>query len=285
MVSLHRQARPFGLSFDLFRCRHHESLASRLVASIECFFEPVVFREDDFGGIPGRAAGGLVVQQFKIDCILKALDELKGNEYMVWSDADVQPFSVETLRRRIEEVVGSGEDAYAQREFEECGVNVGFLILKKSARSLFENLKNEMTRTKALDQKVLNRMILAGTARVSRLPSIFWASSNAAAKPNLQDLVLHHANFVLAKDHRDSRDPRPKLDQLDTVLLLVQQNDQANWANFLDILGTSCFRTDFIVTILARRCRPELTQVQGATFPRERSFSLGCPREREEHLS
>ena len=53
--------------------------------------------------------------------------------------------------------------------------------------------------------KVLNALVvqedLCG-ARLARLPSCFWASSNLAGAPPLASLLLHHANFVTAAERQ-----------------------------------------------------------------------------------
>ena len=87
----------------------------------------------------------------------------------------------------------------------------------------------EVTRTKRLDQKVLNQVVLRGDDAVAvwRLPSAFWASSNASPPP-LRDLVLHHAHFTLDVDRRPSSDPTPKLDQLDLVRRLRLRADASD---------------------------------------------------------
>lgn len=210
----------------------------------ERIFEPRVFRVDDLCGQPGRAAGGLVVQQFKIECILRALDEGPEDSYFVWSDADVQPVSsLEDIRSSIElQIRATGMNVYVQREFEDCGVNVGFLVLRRTpaTKALFRQLSTRMTQARALDQKVLNAMLLSGEASgVARLPSIFWASSNAAPQTRLCNLVLHHANYIHGTDRGDSRDPKPKLDQLNAVAAFRRDGDEVSWSGLLTRIGAS----------------------------------------------
>jgi len=198
-------------------------------------FDVRVFRADDLGGLAGRAAGGLPVQQFKVTCILRAIDEGPEGTRFVWSDVDVQPLG-STARLRAHVEAGSAT-VRAQREFDDCGLNVGFLVVERSpeARALFADLGRRMTETKALDQKILNAMVLDGRPGVERFSTLVWASSNAAARPPLADLVLHHANFIPDDGRRrDSRDPTPKLRQLDDVAAWHDAGDDAKWTALLD---------------------------------------------------
>lgn len=224
------------MTLEWFLCtdRHHEPLARRLEALVSPSFRVRVFRVEDLGGAPGRAAGGFAVQDFKLECILRALEESEAT-WVVWSDADVQPLvAPQDLRARILEHLGSA-DVYAQREFEDCGLNVGFLVLRNpEARDVVWRLRERMRVTRGLDQKVLNGLVLSGQVDVGRLPNAFWASSNAMARPALEDLVLHHANFVLLDERGDSRDPRPKLAQLDAVAAMRRGDDTAAWRSLLD---------------------------------------------------
>ena len=59
------------------------------------------WRVDDLGGLPGRAAGGLPVQDFKFACVLRALDEVPPDSHFVWSARTVRvvgPFEENTDR-------------------------------------------------------------------------------------------------------------------------------------------------------------------------------------------
>ena len=116
-----------------------------------------------------------------------------------------------------------------QREFEDCGCNVGFLIVRPSPQlnTFLETWLRDLEETNALDQKILNRYLLENKAsiRVRRLPTTFWASS--AAAPLLHELVLHHANFVIDTQRRPSSDPSPKIAQLDAVRRCFDEKDAA----------------------------------------------------------
>ena len=83
----------------------------------------------------------------------------------------------------------------------------------------------DLEATNTLDQKLLNRYLLANEASISvrRLPTTFWASS--ARPPPLSELVLHHANFVIDTERRPSSDPSPKLAQLDVVKRCFDEDD------------------------------------------------------------
>jgi len=189
------------------------------------------------GALAGRAAGGLPVMDFKLECLLAAIAEEQG--WFVWSDADVQPLvSATRLRDAIQEQiarVSSEVDVLAQREFDDAGVNVGFLVVRASegAARLFRDCRAAMQRSRALDQKCLNEMILNGSApNLRRLPAAFWASSNALRRPSFETLLLHHANFVVCR--ADSRDPTPKLQQLERLAAVVLSRDRRAWAAFVD---------------------------------------------------
>eukprot|EP00811_Abedinium_folium_P002565 NODE_12356_length_1229_cov_5.227768.p1 GENE.NODE_12356_length_1229_cov_5.227768~~NODE_12356_length_1229_cov_5.227768.p1 ORF type:complete len:268 (-),score=63.52 NODE_12356_length_1229_cov_5.227768:204-1007(-) len=203
----------------------------------------------------GRAAGGYPVQDFKLGCILRALDEVPQGSLLVWTDVDVQSLvTAPALRRAIEAAMSAAEtpevvpadagsgvagDSSAatpfpahvlfQREFADCGVNVGFMVLRAAPPTcaLVRKGRELMAKTRALDQKVFNRMLVDGTAfrecgaRCARLPLAFWSSSSCfgAAKPRppLRDLCLHHANFVSERGAGGATDPAPKLAQLSLV--------------------------------------------------------------------
>ena len=142
---------------------NHLPLAQQLLDELESGdspFEPRFIRADNLGGLPGRAAGGLPVQDFKLRCILETcLAQVEPGEYFVWSDVDVQPTApLQAVRDALESLAraDAGIDVHVQREFEDFGCNVGFMLVRSgaAARRLFERVGEEMRRSKRLDQKV-----------------------------------------------------------------------------------------------------------------------------------
>ena len=209
---------------------NHWPLAERLRASLDgtTLFDARIARVDDLNGLPGRAAGGKPVQRFKLRELRRIASE--ASTPFVWSDVDVQPLgSLQRLHDAITDALRTDDDLYVQREFEDCGCNVGFLIVRPSPRldTFLETWLRDLEKTNTLDQKILNRYLLANEASISvkRLPTTFWASS--AAAPLLHELVLHHANFVIDNERRPSSDPSPKLAQLDAVRRCFDEKDAA----------------------------------------------------------
>ena len=207
---------------------NHWPLAERLKKSLDgtTLFDARIARVDDLNGWPGRAAGGKPVQRFKLRELIRIAAE--APKPFVWSDVDVQPLgSLQRLHGAITDALRTDDDLYVQREFADCGCNVGFLIVRPSPRldAFLENWLRDLEATNTLDQKILNRYLLSNEASicVRRLPTTFWASS--AAPPLLHELVLHHANFVIDTERRPSSDPSPKLAQLDAVRRCFDEDD------------------------------------------------------------
>jgi hypothetical protein len=209
---------------------NHWPLAERLRASLDgtALFDARIARVDDLNGLPGRAAGGKPVQRFKLRELARIASE--ASTPFVWSDVDVQPLgSLQRLHDAITDALRTDDDLYVQREFADCGCNVGFLIVRPSPRldAFLENWLRDLEASNTLDQKILNRYLLddAVSVKVRRLPTTFWASSSAP--PLLHELVLHHANFVIDNERRPSSDPAPKLAQLDAVRRCFDEKDAA----------------------------------------------------------
>ena len=219
---------------------NHWPLAERLRASLggTPLFDARIARVDDLNGLPGRAAGGKPVQRFKLRELMRIAAE--ASRPFVWSDVDVQPLgSLQRLHGAITDALRTDDDLYVQREFEDCGCNVGFLIVRPSPRldAFLETWLHDLESTNTLDQKLLNRYLLDGAASITvrRLPSIFWASS--AAAPLLHELVLHHANFVIDTQRRPSSDPAPKLAQLDAVRRCFNEKDAAAFGTLAGLIA------------------------------------------------
>jgi len=220
---------------------------------------------DDMQAIPARAAGGVPVMDFKLHCLLHTClqtpqrdqqnatqttligsNNISEGGHFIWSDVDVQPTApLHHLHAMLKVLAPEGNnnntqvDIWTQREFEEAGTNVGFMMLRKSSatRQLLQAVRTEMAKSGGLDQNLLNKMILAGDthgAVVRRLPATIWASSNAENAPPLDELLLHHANFIVrppggTKTKYAATDPRPKLEQLERVSDLISRQDRTGW--------------------------------------------------------
>ena len=135
---------------------HHWPLAERLRASLddETLFDARIARVDDLNGLPGRAAGGTPVQRFKLRELMRIAAE--ASRPFVWSDVDVQPLgSLQRLHDAITDALRTDDDLYVQREFEDCGCNVGFLIVRPSPQlnTFLETWLRDLEETNALDQK------------------------------------------------------------------------------------------------------------------------------------
>ena len=203
---------------------------------------------DDMRAVAGRAAGGVPVMDFKLHCLLhtclaqhptelQAAGGVPEGGHFIWSDVDVQPTApLPLLRSVLQRLASEGAvDVWTQRELQHAGTNVGFMVLRKSSatRQLLQAVRNEMASTGGLDQNVLNKMILSRDnhgAVVRRLPATLWASSNAASAPPLDQLLLHHANFILRDGKKYiATDPHPKMQQLARVKSLVEEMDLDGW--------------------------------------------------------
>lgn len=212
---------------------------------------------DDMQAVPARAAGGVPVMDFKLHCLLHTClqtpqsqrdqqnatqttrsNNISEGEHFIWSDVDVQPTApLHHLHDMLKDIVERKVDIWTQREFEEAGTNVGFMMLRKTSatRQLLQAVRTEMAKSGGLDQNLLNKMILAGDthgAVVRRFPATIWASSNANNAPPLDELLLHHANFIVrppgGKQYA-ATDPRPKLKQLERVSDLISRQDRTGW--------------------------------------------------------
>ena len=207
MTSHRTSRRSFG-SLAWYFCSdiNHRILGDRLAAALDVVDSPFESRHitvDDMQAVPSRAAGGVPVMDFKLHCLLNTClggheaAAVKGGagvsegEHFIWSDVDVQPAAplrqLHAALQRLAQQDDGAVDVFAQREFQQTGLNVGFMLLRKSpaTRKLLQAVRCEMARTGGLDQNVLNRMVLAGDthgAVVRRFPSAIWASSNAAVR-------------------------------------------------------------------------------------------------------
>ena len=154
---------------------NHWPLAERLRANLDgtALFDARIARVDDLNGLPGRAAGGKPVQRFKLRELMRVASE--ASRPFVWSDVDVQPLgSLQRLHDAINEALRTDDDLYVQREFADCGCNVGFFIVRPSPRldAFLENWLRDLEASNTLDQKILNRYLLANEASIRVLSLI-----------------------------------------------------------------------------------------------------------------
>mmetsp|Transcript_13007 Transcript_13007/g.17419 ORF Transcript_13007/g.17419 Transcript_13007/m.17419 type:complete len:301 (+) Transcript_13007:82-984(+) len=266
---------------------NHEILGRRLEERVGSEFTFSCKRFVDFEAISRRAAGGYPVQYKKVECIINILAtkltqsfiENKKEEWFIWSDVDVQPLgSLKDLRSVLEAQIENNSDSidlFTQREFDDCGINLGFLLIRfrPTALDLFLSFAHDMTQCKGmLDQKLFNQILLnnkfESQQKVRRLPSIIWASSNAQSRPLLQNLVLHHANFIPSSEWAsDSKDPQPKLNQLDFIASISSTKRHHSTSHNYDCKQDSDQEKAFF-TFLNEICQdPTLSAYRDRHFP------------------
>ncbi|CAE8585296.1 unnamed protein product [Polarella glacialis] len=172
---------------------------------------------EDLGVMKNRAGGGVPTYLYKAQKIKDALDAVPEGEVFVFCDVDIQFFA--PVRHIVEEAV-KGVDLVLQREFEDIGVNIGFLAIRNTPAThrFWAHIHAEITRTQALDQRVVNNTLYSGMAKTEfgldwgRFPLEVWASSMAQSGRIPPQLVLHHANFTI--ERCTSYDPSVKLAQM-----------------------------------------------------------------------
>lgn len=197
-------------------------LRDYMVASMEASGAASAFelQEDLLDDLKGnnRAGGGMPTYLYKSAKIRKALDEVDKDEVFLFTDVDVQYF--QPIHHIVEACMVNGTDIIFQKEFEDIGVNIGFMAMRNTSacRGFWDYVHAEISRTQALDQRVVNNSLYSGHAldafglRWERWPSEIWASSMAFSGPLPEALAVHHANFLI--DKAPSADPMPKLEQL-----------------------------------------------------------------------
>lgn len=175
---------------------------------------------EDLGVLKNRAGGGVPTYLYKAQKIKDALEATEESECFLFTDVDVQFLG--PVRAIIEEAV-KGRDLVLQREFEDIGVNIGFVAVRntRGTRAFWHHVHAEIVRTQALDQRVVNNALYSGMAEREfsltwgRFPAEIWASSMAFDGPPPAGLVLHHANFTL--ERAIAKDPSLKLAQMAIV--------------------------------------------------------------------
>lgn len=198
--------------------------------------EPNAFemREDflqDLGVMKNRAGGGVPTYLYKAQKIKDALEEIEPGEVCLFTDVDVQFMA--PCRKIVEESIGDSVDLVLQREFDDIGVNIGFVAMRNTpgCRAFWEHVHAEIVRTQALDQRVVNNTLYSGMAekewqlKWARFPAEIWASSMAFFGPPPPNMAVHHANFTL--ERAPSRDPSLKLEQMEMVAQYVTGGDSS----------------------------------------------------------
>ncbi|CAE7460814.1 SULTR2 [Symbiodinium sp. CCMP2456] len=227
-----------------FYDRNFVPLRDQMVASLEQSGGLADFTlcEDVLDDLKGnnRAGGGMPTYLYKSAKIGKALNDVDTDEIFLFTDVDVQYF--QPVHDIVRECMADGTDIVFQQEFEDIGVNIGFMAMRKSAacQAFWEFVHAEISRTQALDQRVVNNSLYSGHAaatfglRWKRWPSSIWASSMAFSSPLPQPLVVHHANFLVEK--APAADPTSKVAQLMQLRQATLGDDkeaQAAWAEFM----------------------------------------------------
>lgn len=200
-------------------------LRDNMVGSLQDAFELCEDFQEDLGVMMNRAGGGIPTYLYKAQKIKDALSAVEEGQVFLFSDVDLQFFA--PVQSIVEESV-RGVDLVLQREFEDIGVNIGFVAVRNTAatRAFWEHVHSEIDRTKALDQRVVNNTLYSGLAKEKfglewgRFPPEVWASSMSHSGQLPARIVLHHANFTIQRSR--SFDPSVKLGQMADVRSYVQ---------------------------------------------------------------
>eukprot|EP00434_Breviolum_minutum_P038154 symbB.v1.2.033836.t2/scaffold4260.1/size42279/1 len=171
---------------------------------------------------------------------LRQEEQVDKDEVFLFTDVDVQYF--QPIHQIVTDCMASGADIIFQKEFEDIGVNIGFMAIRNTmaCHGFWDYVHAEISRTQALDQRVVNNSLYSGHAagefglRWDRWPSEIWASSMAFSGPLPQSVAVHHANFLI--DKAPSADPRPKLEQLKHLAreLKALKEQETPWTAFMD---------------------------------------------------
>jgi len=193
-------------------------LRDNLVSSLHDDFELREYYLPDLGVMKNRAGGGVPTYLYKAHRVRDAIDEVAEGEVLVFCDVDVQFFK--PVKSTIEACMTDDLDILLQSEFEDIGVNIGFMAMRNvpSVRSFWEHVHKEIERLGGLDQRIVNNILYSGRAlqdfglRWDRFPVTLWASSLAASGRIPPDILLHHANFTAQRCV--GGDPSVKLAQM-----------------------------------------------------------------------
>jgi len=213
-------------------------LRDHMVASHQNEFELMEDFIEDLGVMQNRAGGGVPTYLYKAQKIKNALDTVEEGEVFVFSDVDIQFLG--PVRGIVEESI-VGVDLVLQREFEDIGVNIGFIAVRNTAatRAFWKHVHCEIERIRGLDQRVVNNALYSGLARElglqwARFPPEIWASSMAGSGKLPERLLLHHANFTIERSK--SFDPSLKLEQMALVTSYVSGDQEG----LLQWVGAVC---------------------------------------------
>jgi len=236
---------------------------------------------EDLGTLKFRAGGGMPTYLYKSAKICKALDEVADGEVFVFMDVDIQFLG--PVRSTLEACMASGVDMILQKEFEDIGVNIGFMGMRntKGLRAFWKYVHAEIVRTQALDQRVVNNALYSGFAASEfglswdRWPSSIWASSIAFSGPLPETVLVHHANFLL--ERAASADPQPKCKQLQCLRDAVLQKSEAaktEWDEYMAKVPLSEAMLDYRDRHFgARRPGPEWSTLPEGHIARPGGFS------------
>jgi len=199
-----------------------------------------------------RAGGGLPTYLYKSAKILQAFEHVADGEVFLFMDVDIQ--FLKPVYSTMAQCLKSGVDMILQKEFEDIGVNIGFMGIRNTSacRAFWNYVHAEISRTQALDQRVVNNALYSGFAANEwgltwdRWPTSIWASSMAYSGPLPTPLLVHHANFLL--ERAAAADPQPKCVQLRClrdVTVHKSEEAQLEWARFMSAVPTNEAMLDY----------------------------------------
>mmetsp|Transcript_33919 Transcript_33919/g.90946 ORF Transcript_33919/g.90946 Transcript_33919/m.90946 type:complete len:282 (+) Transcript_33919:49-894(+) len=222
-------------------------LRDRMVGSLP---DELEVREDfieDLGVMKNRAGGGVPTYLYKAQKIKDALDAVEDGEVFLFCDVDIQFFA--PVREVVEKCM-EGVDLVLQREFEDIGVNIGFLAIRNTPAShaFWAHIHSEIERLKGLDQRIVNNTLYSQQATQDfgllwgRFPPEVWASSMAFSGKMPERLLIHHANFTIERPK--ASDPSVKLAQMDMVRKYTE-GDEAELLDFVQLVVTNEAMIDY----------------------------------------
>lgn len=213
------------MKWFFFYDRNFRPLRDNMVSSLQDQFEVCEDYIEDLKVLKGRAGGGIPTYLYKAQKIKDALESVAEGEVVLFTDVDIQFFA--PIQAVVEESIND-LDLVLQREFEDIGVNIGVIAMRNvsSTRAFWSHVHEEISRTQALDQRVVNNALYSELAMLEfgltwgRFPMKLWASSMAGSGVLPDEMLLHHANFTIERS--TSFDPSVKLGQMANVRSYVQ---------------------------------------------------------------